>query len=122
MGKDLAKATDAATLTRKKCNELLKRAHGGDNAALTDLRRLLNETPDLWNDLGNIAMQAERLWIGCRGGVVAKDVGPDPRTVRTLPDDTGTSGRGAGGDVLVSPPLFGPDGCTWRKGQRATTG
>jgi hypothetical protein len=64
---DLTTATDAATLTRK-CNELLKRAHEGDSAALPGVRRLLNESPDLWKDLGDIAMQARRVWIELAAG------------------------------------------------------
>ena len=63
MREDLTEETDAATLTRNSCTQLLKRAHGGDTAAMSDLRRLLNESPDLWNEIGNIAMQARRSWI-----------------------------------------------------------
>jgi hypothetical protein len=59
----LARATDVATL-----NRLLKRAQGGDMTALPDLRRHLNESPELWNALGNIAIQARRSWIDLAAG------------------------------------------------------
>jgi hypothetical protein len=54
--------------TRSEANQLLARAHGGDKTVLPVLRRLLNESPGLWNELGNIAMQARRSWIELAAG------------------------------------------------------
>ena len=68
MREDITTAADAATLVRNQCTALLKRVQDGDKKALPDLRRLLNESPELWNELGNIAMQARRLWIELAAG------------------------------------------------------
>ncbi len=68
MREELTKVTDPETFARNNCNELLKRAQSGDSAALPDLRRLLNESPELWSELGNLAMQARRSWVELAGG------------------------------------------------------
>jgi hypothetical protein len=47
--------TDAATL--------LKRAQAGDQSAISELRRVLNDTPELWIQVGDLAKQAELSWI-----------------------------------------------------------
>lgn len=59
---------EAETLHRKKCTRLLQRMQGGDPTALPALRRLLNESPEQWNALGNMAMQAWHAWADLAAG------------------------------------------------------
>ena len=42
---------------------LLDRARAGDDAVLPELRALLDENPSLWREVGDMAHQAEQIWI-----------------------------------------------------------
>jgi hypothetical protein len=47
---------------------LLSRAEKGDVTVLPQLRRLLDETPELWRGYGNLAAQAQASWIKLAAG------------------------------------------------------
>ena len=42
---------------------LLDRARAGDDSVLPELRALLDENPSLWHEVGDMAHQAEQIWI-----------------------------------------------------------
>jgi hypothetical protein len=43
--------------------QLVQRAERGDQAALPALRKVLDETPSLWRQYGDLALQAELAWL-----------------------------------------------------------
>ena len=63
---DLDKATEA----QQALQQLLQRAHQGDFAVLPELRRVLDQDRQLWEIVGNLALQAE-------AGLVKLAAGPD---------------------------------------------
>ena len=53
--------TEPATLLTVQA--LLERARAGDDAVFPELRALLDEDPLLWREVGDMAHQAEQIWI-----------------------------------------------------------
>jgi hypothetical protein len=47
---------------------LVQRARQGDKAVLPELRRLLDERPDLWQQAGDLALQARTVWLALLAG------------------------------------------------------
>jgi hypothetical protein len=43
--------------------ELVERANGGDRASLKTLRKVLDQHPEIWQEVGNLATHAETTWI-----------------------------------------------------------
>jgi hypothetical protein len=48
----------------KELNEQIKLANGGDQKAIDWLRKFLDDNPQVWRTLGDLARNAERAWIG----------------------------------------------------------
>ena len=48
--------------------DLIDRAQHGDETALPDLRELLNKTPELWQQVGDIAKHVETAWVKLLAG------------------------------------------------------
>jgi hypothetical protein len=59
-------------------DRLLKRATKGDKTVLPELRRLLDAEPWLWQQAGDLSVQAERSWISMVAGenLVASESAP----------------------------------------------
>lgn len=86
---------------------LAEKANRGDPQALADLRRTLDERPEIWETCGNLGRQAELAWIALLAGeqkltsesikkyvqrLKADLLGPHPTTVeRLLVDDVAVS-------------------------------
>jgi hypothetical protein len=47
---------------------LMERARAGDRTVLGDLRRALDEHPEIWNHFGDLAAHAVTLWVGLAAG------------------------------------------------------
>jgi len=62
-GPEPAKLTHAETL-----RELADRANRGDAHALTNLRRLLDSCPEIWQRVGDLARHAELAWLDLLSG------------------------------------------------------
>ena len=62
MGKAIAPANDADI------NELIQRGNEGDRRALSALREVFDEYPGLWEECGNLALQAERALVAMVAG------------------------------------------------------
>ena len=65
MGQALAKDRSRTTTD---VVALLKRAQTGDQAALLDLRRVFDNSPELWTRVGDLAKQAELSWTETASG------------------------------------------------------
>jgi hypothetical protein len=48
--------------TMAKMRDLIARAQAGDRSAVPDLRNLLDNTPEIWKQAGDLAAQAEAAW------------------------------------------------------------
>jgi len=48
--------------------ELISQAQNGDETALPELRELLDETPELWEQIGDLAKHVETAWIKLLAG------------------------------------------------------
>jgi hypothetical protein len=48
--------------------ELVERARRGDRSVLAELRRELDERPEVWRHLGDLAGHALRAWVGAAAG------------------------------------------------------
>lgn len=48
--------------------QLVQRAEAGDTSVLPELRRLLTEVPELWQQYGDLALHAEKTWIRLAAG------------------------------------------------------
>ena len=49
---------------RARLETVVDHANRGDKAALTELRKLLLEHPEIWRHMGNLSRLAEQAWIG----------------------------------------------------------
>jgi hypothetical protein len=54
---------DLAALTRDEFTAIVERANRGEAAALKDLRRLVDNSPEIWQTLGDLAGQTESATI-----------------------------------------------------------
>ena len=54
--------------TGEDLNRLLERAVKGDATVLPQLRRLLDESPELWRGYGDLALQARSSWVQLAAG------------------------------------------------------
>lgn len=55
--------------------DLVRKASAGDQASLTELRRTLDERPDIWQRVGDVSLLAERAWIdlACSGNSLLEE-------------------------------------------------
>ncbi len=65
MGKERASAAQGKVRT---VGHLLDRAQKGDAQALAELRPLLDQAPGWWDEVGNIAQQAEEMLVSTAAG------------------------------------------------------
>lgn len=65
MGKERASAAQGKVRT---VDHLLDRAQKGDAQALAELRPLLDQAPGWWDEVGNIAQQAEEMLVSTAAG------------------------------------------------------
>ncbi|HAH48286.1 MAG TPA: hypothetical protein DCM07_26260, partial [Planctomycetaceae bacterium] len=54
---------------------VIKKANAGDQKALSILRKFLDQQPQIWNEVGDIAKIAERAWISliAKGDTLAQE-------------------------------------------------
>lgn len=57
--KDLALPPDSLRHAAVQVNTLLPAANAGDQNAITELRQVLDQHPELWNSIGDLGKQAE---------------------------------------------------------------
>ena len=64
----MTKAMVRAARSRAAMSEVIGRAEGGDKEALSVLREIFDKDPCLWEDYGNLALQAERALVAMAAG------------------------------------------------------
>src|SRR5262249_48878186 len=60
--------TDLSNPVPKELLDLVERAAGGDQTVMSQLRRYLDEVPQLWKEYGDLALQATLAWIQLAAG------------------------------------------------------
>ena len=69
--------------TRQEALEsVIKKANAGDQRALSTLRKFLDQEPQIWNEVGDIAKIAERAWIKLIAKGDTTRIGHPRKTVR----------------------------------------
>ena len=70
--------------TRAKFAQIVQAANGGDSKALSELRRLLNEHPAIWRNVGDLASLAGTLLLRSASGGNSLIGGSITRYIRQL--------------------------------------
>jgi hypothetical protein len=65
---DDVEGTESSAALRVRLDALVAEADRGDPRALAGLRRMLDEHPEIWRTLGDLAAHAERIWIAAIAG------------------------------------------------------
>ena len=82
-GDEAPRAETAAELSAR-LTGLVDKANAGDRPALAGLRRLLDDHPEIWETVGDLAARAERAWIELIAGEDALAVESVRRQVAEL--------------------------------------
>jgi hypothetical protein len=59
----MSKTASAPAPAQLPASELIKRAQRGDEAAFVELRKLLDQEPELWLEFGDLGTMAETAWL-----------------------------------------------------------
>ena len=104
-GKIMAEPTRASTHSKEDwavLDDNIKRANTGDATAVAWLRTFLDDNPQVWANLGDLARTAERAWIALIAGgnslvsesirrqlshLKSEMIGDDPQTIETMLGD-----------------------------------
>jgi len=76
VGRSIAVIADAENKEwASRLSKLIDRTDKGEKAAIAELRQFFDETPSLWEQCGNFAVQAEQAWVGLldRGNPVVNE-------------------------------------------------
>jgi hypothetical protein len=63
-----APAVDEAAASTARLQELVRRAQQGDRSVLPELREALDANPKLWQSYGDLALQAQAIWLDLIAG------------------------------------------------------
>jgi hypothetical protein len=65
-------------------NELVRRASDGNDACLAGLKRILDDRPEIWRKVGNVAAMTEKAWVDLLAGTNALVQQAIPRRLKAV--------------------------------------